>query len=62
MPPLLSRDAVEEWLARLDEALLAPTAEGTLVSREVSLLVNDVGNDGRSCSRAPARTRQLRLV
>jgi len=62
MPALLSQEGAEAWLARPEEGLLAPAGDGALVSREVSLLVNEVANDGPELLEAPAPRRQLTLV
>jgi putative SOS response-associated peptidase YedK len=43
MPVILTREAVQAWLA---DARLAPLSGADLVSREVSRLVNDVRNEG----------------
>jgi putative SOS response-associated peptidase YedK len=62
MPALLSHAGARTWLSRPDHTLLAPAPDGFLTVRDVSLLVNDVANDGPELLGPPAPKRQLSLV
>lgn len=62
MPAILSPAEADAWLERPDQRILVPTPDSCLASREVSLLVNDVGNDGPELLQKPAPKKQLTLV
>jgi putative SOS response-associated peptidase YedK len=62
MPVLLAPETAGPWLAGGDANLLVPAPDAWLASREVSLKVNAVANDGPELLDPPAPEQQLRFL